>query len=311
MNLIKKAFCVCGAAALMFTSCEKDDTTKPITLGDKEGILLVTFGSTYEAPQATFNNMDKAAKTKYAGEEIRWGYTSTDILNKLRKGLGENGIQKDNDTPEEAMTQMVKDGYAKFNVQSLHVIPGEEYDELLEANEKVEKEFPGVEIVVGKPLLDSDEDIKVVAKILANKFNDLVTMGPVLFMGHGTPHAADDRYLKLDAELKKLNANFFVGTVEGIGFDAGTTSIGAIVTKLQALTPQPTSVTITPLMSIAGDHANNDMNGNTGEIDVNEQSWRERLVGAGYTVNSVMKGLGDYDEINQIWLNHLEAVKIK
>lgn len=50
-------------------------------------------------------------------------------------------------------------------------------------------------------------------------------------------------------------------------------------------------VTITPLMSIAGDHANNDMNGVTGETDPDEQSWRERLEAKGYTVTDVMKGL--------------------
>ncbi len=62
-------------------------------------------------------------------------------------------------------------------------------------------------------------------------------------------------------------------------------------------------------MSIAGDHANNDMNGVTGETDPAEQSWRERLEGEGYTVNCIMKGLGDYDEINSIWMNHLKAAK--
>ena len=56
----------------------------------------------------------------------------------------------------------------------------------------------------------------------------------------------------------------------------GTTSIGGILTKLAELDPQPTNVTISPLMSIAGDHANNDMNGTTGETDPEEQSWRKR-----------------------------------
>jgi sirohydrochlorin cobaltochelatase len=59
------------------------------------------------------------------------------------------------------------------------------------------------------------------------------------------------------------------------------------------------------MMSIAGDHANNDMNGNTGETDPEEQSWRERLEAEGYQVTDVMKGLGDYDEIVAIWMQHL------
>jgi len=313
MNNFLKSLLVAGVALSALTACDKDEDDNNVTLGDKDGILLVTFGSSYEEPQATFTNIDNVAKAKFSGEEIRWGYTSDIILNKLRQGNGEgslNGQIIDNDTPEEALKVMIEDGYSKFSIQSLHVIPGEEYDELLETVEKIEEEYEGVEIAVGAPLLSTQEDIIAVAKFLADKFSAEVTNGPVLFMGHGTPHEADGQYVKLQTELHKLNANFFIGTVEGIGFDAGKTSIDGLITKLAALTPKPTNVTITPLMSIAGDHANNDMNGVTGETDPAEQSWKERLEAEGYTVNTVMKGLGDYDEINAIWMSHLEAVKI-
>jgi sirohydrochlorin cobaltochelatase len=312
MNWIKKTVFLLGITSIALTSCNKDENKSDAKLGDKDGILLVTFGSSFPAPQATFKKIDLAAKTKYQGEEIRWGYTSDIILNKLRQGNGEgslNGTIIDNDTPEEALKTMLKDGYSKFAIQSLHVIPGEEFDELLEDIEAFEQKHEGVHISVGRPLLDTDADIIAVAKILAEKFKTNITEGPVCFMGHGTPHHADDRYLKLETELKKINTNFFVGTVEGIGFNAGETSIGGIVNKLAALSIKPTKVTISPLMSIAGDHANNDMNGVTGQTDTSEQSWRERLVGEGYIVTDVMKGLGDYDEFNAIWMAHLEASK--
>lgn len=312
MNWIKKSLIVFSAVSLIFTACNDDNEKEITVIGDKEGILLVTFGSSFPDPQLTFANIDVTAKAKFLGEEIRWGYTSDIILNKLRQGNGEgtlNGTIIDNDTPEEALELMVKDGYSKFAIQSLHVIPGEEFDELVEATEAFEHKYEGVEISIGRPLLDTDEDIKAVAEIVAEKFNVEITEGPVLFMGHGTPHSADAQYLKLEAELQKLNANFFVGTVEGIGFDNESTSIGGILTKLNTISPKPTKVTITPLMSIAGDHANNDMNGVTGETDPAEQSWRERLEAEGYTVTDIMKGLGDYDEINAIWMSHLEVAK--
>ena len=310
MFSIRNLFLTVSAAALLFTSCDKDGDNNEIKLGDKEGILLVTFGSSYEAPQATFEGIDKSAKSKFAGEEIRWGYTSDIILNKLRQGNGEgalNGKIIDNDTPEEALKQMVKDGYGKISVQSLHVIPGEEYDEMLETIEEIEALYEGVEISVGKPLLNSNEDLAAVAKVLADKFSAQVAAGePVLLMGHGTPHHNDKKYGELEVELKKLYSKFFIGTVEGIGFDKNETSIGGILEKLAALELDSKNVTISPLMSIAGDHANNDMNANTDE----NESWREKLVTAGYNVTSVMKGLGDYDETNDIWLSHLEEVKL-
>ncbi len=299
-------------AFLGFTACDDDTNDSTVTLGDKEGIVLVTFGSSYEAPQQTFSNVDTKAKSAFPDEEIRWGFTSDIILNKLRQGNGEgtlNGVIIDNDTPEECFEVMVEDGYSKFVIQSLHVIPGEEFDELQEAVEDLEAKYPGVECLIGKPLLTSDDDIKAVAQIMAEKFEDAVAEGPVCFMGHGTPHSADAQYLKLQAELQEINSNFFVGTVEGTGFEAGSTSIDGIISELDQLSVKPTKVTITPLMSIAGDHANNDMNGVTGETDPAEQSWRERLESEGYEVTDVMKGLGDYDEIVALWMQHLTDAK--
>lgn len=313
MNWIKKTGVALSIVGLVFTACTNDDdnSNTEFELGNKEGIVLITFGSSFPDPQLTFANIDEAAKAKFSGEEIRWGFTSDLIINKLRQGNGEGTLEGtiiDNDTPTEALNVMVEEGYSTFALQSLHIIPGEEYDELLEAVEEFEAQYEGAEVTVGSPLLNSEDDIAAVAAILAEKFATQITQGPVCFMGHGTPHAADDRYLMLDAELKKLNAQFFVGTVEGIGFDADLTSIGVIIEQIDAIAGV-TTVTISPLMSIAGDHANNDMNANTGESVVEEQSWRERLVAAGYTVQSVMKGLGDYDEINAIWMAHLEASK--
>ncbi len=310
MNLLKKALVCLATGSLLFTSCNDDNDDVKFELGDKEGTVLVTFGSSYPDPQTTFATIDAAAKVQFPDDEIRWGYTSDLILNKLRQGNGEgdlNGTVIDNDTPNEAIVQMLKEGYSKFTVQSLHVIPGEEFDEMVETTEAIEKKYPGVEFSIGRPLLDSDTDLDAVATVLNTKFATQLSEGPVLLMGHGTPHAADGQYVKFEAKLKALNSNFFVGTVEGTAFDADKSSIGAIITKLNALPVKPTSVTISPLMSIAGDHANNDMNGNTGETNPEEQSWRERLVDAGYTVNCVMKGLGDYPEIDAIWMSHLET----
>ncbi|MBN2166903.1 MAG: sirohydrochlorin cobaltochelatase [Marinilabiliaceae bacterium] len=312
MKHLKTIMLAITASTLIFTACDDKSNNNDITLGDKNGILLVTFGSSYEAPQATFKNMSNAAKTKFTNTEIRWGFTSDIILNKLRQGNGEgelNGIIIDNDTPEEALETMIKEGYSKFTVQSMHVIPGEEFDEMIETVEAIKTKYPRVEFSIGKPLLDSETDIKAVAKVMAAKFTTQITEGPVCFMGHGTPHMADSQYIKLQNALQAINPNFFVGTVEGIGFEAETTSIGNIIKSLNAISPKPNKVTITPLMSIAGDHANNDMNGVTGETDPAEQSWRERLEAEGYTVTDVMKGLGDYDEINAIWMSHLSAAE--
>jgi len=310
MNFIKKPLILLSVFAVLFTSCKKDNQEEEFVLGDKNGILLVTFGSSFPDPQTTFNTIDKATKAKFENVEIRWGYTSEIILNKLRQGNGEgslSGVVIDNDTPEEALTKMVKDGFSKITVQSLHIIPGEEYDDMVATVKKIEAEYPGLQCAIGKPLLDSQEDLEEVAKIMADKFKSEIEAGqPVCLMGHGTPHHENHKkYAELETELQKLSPLFFMGTVEKAPM------IDDILVGIEALNSEVKEVTITPFMSIAGDHANNDMNGVTDSDIIEEQSWIERLENEGYTVNSVMKGLGDYPEINAIWMKHLEAVKIK
>ena len=319
MKFFKQTLFVLSIMAILFTGCSKDDDDNEIKLGDKNGILLVTFGSSYEAPQETFNTIDAAAKAKFPGVEIRWAYTAEIILNKLRQGNGEgklNGQIIDNDNPEEALIQMVKDGYSKITIQSLHVIPGEEFDDVVKTVEKVKKQFPGLECAIGKPLLDSQEDLTEVAKILVDKFKTEITAGqPVCLMGHGTPeHENHNRYAQLEGELQKLAPMFFVGVVDKntvLSEEENAPLIDGVLPKLEGLNLVDKKVTITPLMSIAGDHANNDMNGVTDSNVIEEQSWKERLENEEYAVTSVMKGLGDYPEITAIWMKHLEAARIK
>ncbi|MDA3853480.1 MAG: sirohydrochlorin cobaltochelatase [Bacteroidales bacterium] len=277
----------------------------------KRSILLVTFGSSYAQPHQTFKTIEYAARTHFAVDSIAWAYTSQFIIRKLREGRGQGvlaGKKMTISTPKATLEQMIQAGDSSFAVQSLHVIPGDEYDELLEAVEVVKAEHQEVDIKVGKPLLYSDEDITAVAKVLAAKFADAVQEGPVCFMGHGTPHIADDRYQKMQIALQKIHPHFYVATVEGTSFEFGESTIGHSIAAIDTISPKPRSVTITPLMSIAGDHANNDMNGVSGHGHPEEMSWREHLEASGYIVHDVMKGLGDYEEINAIWMHHLESV---
>lgn len=72
----------------------------------------------------------------------------------------------------------------------------------------------------------------------------------------------------------------------------------------------PKTINLVPLMTIAGDHSHNDMAGVAEEGD----SWREQLVKAGYKCdikeNCYQVGLGDFEDIQEIWIKHLrDAIK--
>ena len=76
-------------------------------------------------------------------------------------------------------------------------------------------------VVVGTPLMAEESDAENLAEVL-NEESDVkaaVAEGIVAFMGHGNPEGYDYyggniRYLQLEEYLRKINPNYFVGTVD-------------------------------------------------------------------------------------------------
>jgi sirohydrochlorin cobaltochelatase len=61
-----------------------------------------------------------------------------------------------------------------------------------------------------------------------------------------------------------------------------------------------TKVVLEPLMVVAGDHANNDMAGDE------EGSWKTAFKAEGIEVQSILEGLGQYNEIQDIYVQHIK-----
>jgi sirohydrochlorin cobaltochelatase len=55
-------------------------------------------------------------------------------------------------------------------------------------------------------------------------------------------------------------------------------------------------------MSVAGDHARNDMAG------PEEDSWKSILEKEGITCEPVLKGMAEYPEFVEMWVDHLKTV---
>ena len=56
-------------------------------------------------------------------------------------------------------------------------------------------------------------------------------------------------------------------------------------------------------MLVAGDHANNDMAGDS------PNSWKSLFEAAGYEVICHLRGLGEYQGIREIYLEHLQKAQ--
>ena len=254
----------------------------------KNGILLVTFGTSVPEAEKSFEHIGKKVKEAFPNVDVRWSYTSFII----RKKLAKEG--KMIDSPEIALAKMMDEGFTHVAVQSLHMMPGFEYEDLFK-NARLFSEMAGgiQKIACGSPLLMHHEDFeKTVEAALSILPSERGKDDAIVFMGHGTHHPSNAVYAALMYEFWKKDKNIFVGTVEG------SPDIEDI--KVLLLEKNIKKAYLIPLMSVAGDHARNDMAGD--EPD----SWKSILSSAGITCVPVLKGLAEYDAFAGIWVDHLK-----
>ncbi|MGN0710434.1 MAG: sirohydrochlorin cobaltochelatase [Anaerovoracaceae bacterium] len=258
----------------------------------KKAILAVSFGTSHEETRKkTIEAIENQIKECFPEYEVRRAFTSGMIMNVLKK--------RDNmhiDNVEEAMEKLADEGFEEVVLQPTHIINGDEYDKMVFQAENFRSRFKSVSI--GKPLLTESSDYEEVCTGIMKHFADMKKEEALLLMGHGTGHFADAAYAALDYRFKALGyENVFVGTVEGYP------EFEDAMKQLRKYGPE--KVTLLPMMVVAGDHAVNDMAGDE------EGSWKSMLEGEGYQVECILKGLGEFPEIRNIYIKHAEKAMDK
>jgi sirohydrochlorin cobaltochelatase len=252
----------------------------------KAGILLVAFGSSEPSAQVSFENIDKKAKAAYPETPIRWAYTSHII----RKKLAKQG--KHLDSPEVALAKMQDEGFTHVAVQSLHTIGGAEYHDLRRTVGAFKMMGGFQRVILGYPMLATQEDMqRAVDGILKTLPQERKKSEAVVLMGHGTHHPSNAFYAALMFQLQLKDPNIFVGTVEGYP--------GVDLIKELLLKNKIKKAYLMPFMSVAGDHAKNDMAGDE------DDSWKSIFTKAGIQCVPILKGTAEYDVFVDIWVDHL------
>ena len=307
------------------SAVETQVKNKKAKSGNKKAIVLAAFGSTWENAHKTFKDIvaDYENDKDFKDYDVYFAFTSAKCINRSREG--EHYASQDFYAPNYWLEAIGRQKYEEVIVQSLHVIPGEEF---LRLRDNYVKDFKnniyadlddkyleeGVKIFIGGPLLEADKDVTKVADILDNEFSKYVQGNNVMaFLGHGNPANmnygnGNQRYFDLEAALQKKNPNYFVATV-----DQEDNLLDELFERMQDQGKVTTGATLTlhALMCIAGDHAHNDMSG----IEKEGDSWREFFVEKGFKCqydgndantsnNCILKGLGDYAAIRAIWKQH-------
>ncbi len=349
-------------ASATFTACSSDDddnskqsnydryqqavnqTVNTQKKSDKV-ILLVAFGSTWEQAYDTFDKVVDDYKSNFSGWDVFLSFSSAICINNAR--AGENVDPKDYYDPEHWLTAIGLAGYKQVVVQSLQVIPGEEYrrvrdsyvkDFMNNRNGDFTNEYMKSldrQVVVGTPLMAEEEDAEILANTLNNEADvkAAVQQGIVAFMGHGNPEGYDYyggniRYLQLESYLRNINENYYVGTVdmdetyaenvlEHIEGGVFTYYVGTIPVGITYTPNENKKAQLFVLMSIAGDHAHNDM-----ADDEDDESWYSLFNEAGietaaYETNfkeacwkkyksgdEYIPGLAERSAVRKLWMNH-------
>ena len=363
MNKIKFLMMAMMAFVLSatFTACSDDDddnvqsnyvkyqeaVNKTVNSQKKSDkvILLVAFGSTWEQAYDTFDQIVSDYKAGFTGWDVYLSFSSAICINNAR--AGENVAPKDYYDPEHWLTAIGLAGYKQVVIQSLQVIPGEEYRRVRDSYVKdfmnnrngdfTDTYMKSIDkqVVVGTPLMAETDDAEKLADVL-NKEADVkaaVQQGIVAFMGHGNPEGYDYyggniRYLQLESYLRSLNPNYYVGTVDmdetyaedvlkhieggDFPFTVGDMKVAA---NYEANTAKKAQLFV--LMSIAGDHAHNDMaddgddeswyslfnaagiETNAYETNFTEACWKKYKAGEGY-----IPGLAERSAVRKLWMNH-------
>lgn len=252
----------------------------------KPAIVLAAFG-TSTAAFDTYQHFEAQVKKRFPDHEIRWAFTSRKVRHKVAQEKGQ-ALQ---DLPT-TLRELKAAGYTRVAVQSLHLVPGEEWEKKIVQESG---QVPGLQVALGKPLLSSKQDQERTLEAVARTFpRDLKTTAVVL-MAHGSPTPEGTATYQSFARLLRSRfprENVFLGTVGGQP---------SRQEAMDAVKKSPAStVVLVPFMFVAGEHVAKDMLGDDPE------SWKSELLRQkAYRLEIVKKGLGYQEGIVNIYLDHL------
>lgn len=257
-------------------------------IGENE-LLAVSFGTSFnDSRRLTVGAIEDALETAFPDYSVRRGFTSNIIIDHVNK---RDGVLIDD--VKSALDRAVDNGVKNLVVQPTHLMNGLEYNDIVDEVAQYSDAFE--KVAFGEPLLTSDDDFKRVEQAIVDwtaEYDDGKTA--VCFMGHGTEADSNGVYQKMQDLLTADGyENYFVGTVEA------EPSLDTILEMVKA--GEYERVVLQPLMVVCGDHANNDMAGDGAD------SWKSVFEVEGYTVECLMRGLGENEDIQQIYVDHAQT----
>lgn len=288
---------------------------------NKKAIVLAGFGTSYPTALLAITNIQKQVQKAFPGTEVKIAFTSN-IIRRIwhKRQTDKKFLSEHKSIPREILyvkgplatiADLQDEGYRTIIVQPTHIYDGEEYTDLCSYVQGLNgiktiktKYMPFRKLVIGRPALgkngpvhDYHKDMEVAARALAGDVALAKKMKAALvYMGHGNEFYSTGIYAEFQQVMRNTypDTKIFIGTVEGYP------SLNDVLVSVKHVGIK--KVMLKPLMIVAGDHANNDMAGNT------DDSWKTTFKRAGIRVVCVIHGLGENSEWARIYVNHIKDI---
>jgi sirohydrochlorin cobaltochelatase len=186
-------------------------------------------------------------------------------------------------------------------VQSLHITNGAEFEDLrnlvtqlagLAVHRGAQKPFP--HLALGDSALGPGQapDLDRAARALEPLVREARKLDAALvLMGHGNEHLTIQAYGDLARVLRERYGPVFLGLVEG--------GPGYERVAEEARAARTWKLLLAPFMLVAGDHALNDLAGES------EDSWASRFKAEGFAVAARLRGLGELEAWADLYVERL------
>lgn len=257
---------------------------------NKDAIVILSFGTTYKDTRAkTIDATAKAISAAHPGVKVVTAFTSHIVIKHIKENEGKSDYQ----TPEEVLNQLKREGYTRIELVPLSVIPGIEYKYDVALFHEYKTQFK--KMTLATPLMywqgqeNQSDDVTEVME--AMNFPAYKKGTAIMLMAHGTPDPSNAYYSVIQNKLRAMKRDdVHIYTVEG------WPTLEDVAGRLKMHKVE--NIILIPMMMVAGDHANNDMAGDE------EDSHKKILQGMGFKVETRLQGLGENQNIRNIYVKH-------
>ena len=249
----------------------------------KTGLLVACYGS---ARGGLGSGVAELAEDVHSEVCRRWGVPRAAVPCAVARA----GVASELST---AFDRLQREGAGEVVVAATQLVPGRAYRQVEAAAADAAGRFAAVRM--GTPLIGAAADAAYLAEALAQR-HPLVPGQAVVFVGHGAEGPAQLSYAALAQFLRMTGrTDLLVGTLRL------RPCFEDVLRELKGLGAR--RVLLVPLMLAAGVHTARDIAG------AGSESWRARLVAAGYEVEAYPEGLADMPAVRELAVRHALAAE--